>query len=224
MKADLIGKRFGRLVVISETTKTSRSSRWFCHCDCGNTCEVNTGALTGKEPCKSCGCLRDEIKNYSPMCLNHPDRVATNKGRRLCGTCINLDYETRNPHKKAERLLRNRQRMAQQYTEKNPEEHAILQRVRRLKHRYGMTMEDYNVMLENQKGVCKICGKAPSSHPLYVDHCHITNVVRGLLCAGCNTAVGQLVDKGHNFLNKLFKYVQSNQLNLGIGTDVRRAR
>lgn len=162
--------------------------------------------------------------NEKIRCIYHPERMARNQKRQLCGSCENREYRLRDPERHQRTLEINRQRMRIAYLNADPAEHAEKQRVRRLKHRYGMTMDDYNVMLENQKGVCKICGKAPRSQPLYVDHCHATNVVRGLLCAACNTAVGQLVDKGHNFLNKLFKYVQSNQLNLGIGIEVRRAK
>mgnify|MGYP006921286330 CR=1 FL=1 len=64
-----------------------------------------------------------------------------------------------------------------------------------LRQRYGMTLEDYDAMLEAQGGVCAICAKPPrgksKGRRLYVDHCHDTKIVRGLLCAGCNTALGQ---------------------------------
>lgn len=58
------------------------------------------------------------------------------------------------------------------------------------KKRYGITLEDYNQMLDTQNGVCAICGKPPKKNRLAVDHNHITGKVRGLLCATCNKVLG----------------------------------
>ena len=58
-----------------------------------------------------------------------------------------------------------------------------------LKFEYGMSLEDYDVLLARQGGVCAIC-KRPSERPLFVDHCHATGKVRGLLCHSCNSALG----------------------------------
>lgn len=67
-----------------------------------------------------------------------------------------------------------------------------------LKHRYGITLDEYDAMAEAQGGVCAVCGRPPTakntrahwSGKLCVDHCHDTNRVRGLLCNDCNLAVG----------------------------------
>ena len=54
---DLVGHRFGRLVVLSRSTT---SAKWICRCDCGNLVEVTTTHLkTGHT--KSCGCLQKDI-------------------------------------------------------------------------------------------------------------------------------------------------------------------
>lgn len=66
-----------------------------------------------------------------------------------------------------------------------------------LKRKYGLTYADYGALLAEQKGGCAICflpfDKAPRG-VLFVDHCHTTGKVRGLLCANCNTAIGLLLD------------------------------
>lgn len=68
---------------------------------------------------------------------------------------------------------------------------ALAQRRRVLKHRYGLTLEQYDEMMEFQSGVCAICGEEnESGQPLYVDHCHESGKVRGLLCRRCNTLIG----------------------------------
>jgi hypothetical protein len=59
---------------------------------------------------------------------------------------------------------------------------------------YGISLEDYTNLFNKQEGVCAICGEAPEGETLSVDHCHITNVVRGLLCDSCNNGVGRFKD------------------------------
>jgi hypothetical protein len=56
---DLVGERFGRLVVLSMAPRNSCNQiTWECLCDCGNTALVSTNCLrTGQQ---SCGCLQRE--------------------------------------------------------------------------------------------------------------------------------------------------------------------
>lgn len=58
----------------------------------------------------------------------------------------------------------------------------------RLMRKYGITLEEYELLYEEQNGKCFIC-----SHwyaVLHIDHCHSTGIVRKLLCNGCNTGLG----------------------------------
>ena len=57
---------------------------------------------------------------------------------------------------------------------------------------FGLTPEAYDVMLLAQSGVCACCGRGQGAKRLHVDHDHATGRVRKLLCARCNTAIGQL--------------------------------
>lgn len=66
-----------------------------------------------------------------------------------------------------------------------------------LKSSFNLTIEQYNSMLRQQGGVCKICKAGPETSykgVLHVDHNHKTGKVRGLLCAACNVAIGYMVD------------------------------
>lgn len=65
---------------------------------------------------------------------------------------------------------------------------------KRLIKAYGMDAAAYGRMLAEQSGVCLICGDAPDGKPLFVDHCHATGAVRGLLCTQCNTGLGMFGD------------------------------
>lgn len=76
------------------------------------------------------------------------------------------------------------------------------------KFRYGISYEDYLKMSEKQNHLCYLCNKDSSDlgRPLYVDHCHKTAKIRGLLCFHCNMALGHLKDD-INLLKKALKYL-----------------
>jgi hypothetical protein len=59
---ELVGQRFGRLVVIAFSHKTENGKRtfWKCKCDCGNEVIVRRDTLTSGDAL-SCGCLHSEI-------------------------------------------------------------------------------------------------------------------------------------------------------------------
>lgn len=61
--------------------------------------------------------------------------------------------------------------------------------------KYGKRYDELSAMFDAQQGECRICSKAlvlgKSTH---VDHDHDTGAVRGILCMGCNVALGHLRD------------------------------
>lgn len=59
LKLKLIGKRFGKLVVIKELPTINNESKWLCQCDCGNLTEA-TGWILTKGEKQSCGCLKSK--------------------------------------------------------------------------------------------------------------------------------------------------------------------
>lgn len=56
--------------------------------------------------------------------------------------------------------------------------------------RHGLTLEQYNALVEQQRGRCGLCFADNGHRPLYVDHDHESGSVRGLLCHTCNTNLG----------------------------------
>lgn len=64
-------------------------------------------------------------------------------------------------------------------------------------HDFGITIADYDRMFTAQNGRCAICKRHQSEFKkrLAVDHNHITNAVRGLLCDPCNRGLGMLGEK-----------------------------
>lgn len=81
------------------------------------------------------------------------------------------------------------------------------------KSRYGITYDDYQVLLNKQNWVCAICGGKTQQKngliSLNVDHDHVTGKVRGLLCFNCNTSLGKFKDDV-NLLKKAINYLNDN--------------
>jgi hypothetical protein len=68
-----------------------------------------------------------------------------------------------------------------------------LARNRQLKHMFGITLADFNRMVEEQNNCCAICGEKFTKTP-HVDHDHETRRIRRLLCLQCNSGLGQFRD------------------------------
>lgn len=86
----------------------------------------------------------------------------------------------------------------------------------KLKKAYGITLDQYNEMLNKQDGKCMIClvdnnsfyKKKPRAFA--VDHCHTTGKIRGLLCNDCNVGIGLLKDN-IDLLNNAIKYLNKSR-------------
>jgi hypothetical protein len=60
---------------------------------------------------------------------------------------------------------------------------------------FGLSVDVLMEMLKRQGHTCAICRRpCPSGRSLAIDHCHTTGIVRELLCANCNRALGLLQD------------------------------
>jgi len=87
--------------------------------------------------------------------------------------------------------------MTQRWRQRDPRKYWNAQ----LKHKFGITADQYDDMLARQDGKCAICGKPETdtirwgkTARLAVDHDHLTGVVRGLLCRRCNQGIGKFED------------------------------
>lgn len=69
------------------------------------------------------------------------------------------------------------------------------------KHKYGLTYEELDQLEAIES--CEVCG---STERLVIDHNHDTMEVRGVICQGCNTALGQAGDSA-DILRKLAAYL-----------------
>lgn len=113
-----------------------------------------------------------------------------------CATCLR---EGHRPHTRAaptsemcpEGLVANRAR-GHRYNESDAGRAS--RRRSQLRKLYGITVEDYDEMLERQGGVCAVCGELPNDRTLHVDHDHEGGRVRGLLCFACNVKLAHIED------------------------------
>lgn len=78
-KSNLVGQRFGRLLVTAQTDSKHNRTRWVCLCDCGKTV-ISTSRALLHDNRKSCGCLRidmaKEKRKLPQMDASLPDGVA----------------------------------------------------------------------------------------------------------------------------------------------------
>ena len=86
----------------------------------------------------------------------------------------------------------------------------IKNRTQRLRLEYGLTTEQYNDMLNHQKGLCAICKSKEVGKGfkyLHIDHNHETGKVRGLLCSKCNRGLSCFGDNS-KLLGRARKYLE----------------
>ena len=124
---------------------------------------------------KCARCKKDRPIEDFPLKENSP----TIRGRR-CAPCKNS---------KSARWVKNNPDKARHAVKKNIA--SGKKREYRLK-QYGISSAIYDKMLDDQGGGCAICRR--TFPRLVVDHCHRDGHVRGLLCHGCNRAIGYMRD------------------------------
>ena len=80
----------------------------------------------------------------------------------------------------------------------------------RLRKRYGINLQRYNELLEEQNYECAICGKPHDDckYGLVVDHNHRTGRVRGLLCTYCNRRVVGRIGDDRRRMQGFVAYIQ----------------
>lgn len=87
-----------------------------------------------------------------------------------------------------------------------------------LKTNYGLSIEDYNILYNNQSGCCAICSTPLENIFLGIegsrsslDHCHSTGINRQLLCMSCNTGLGAFKDNPI-YLDKAKEYLAKHYI------------
>jgi hypothetical protein len=140
--------------------------------------------------CTSCG-KEDELTNF-------PKRKESKTGYR--SQCKDCRYNYHRKYRR-EHYIQSTD-YQKEYQEKNKnrfieykKDYYLNNKSKRLTKNYGLSLEEYNSLLLFQKNMCAICETEFSNgNNPHVDHCHITNKVRGLLCRQCNLLLGHAKD------------------------------
>ena len=149
-------------------------------------------ANTGKKP------TPEQVEKFRQRMLGH---TPWNKGKKFS------TQTTQEIHKR--------------WLDKNPEERIIHARRWHLKNKFGITLEEFDVLFSKQDGKCAICGlvnevkidkRGRSSRLLHIDHDHKTGNVRGLLCQKCNVGLGSFKD-APDLLSKAAGYLTNIENN-----------
>lgn len=94
----------------------------------------------------------------------------------------------------------------------NPEKMKRYRLRSHFKKNFGITLEQYDKIWEQQERKCAICGAGDDfKDKFHLDHDHATNVIRGILCARCNHGLGHFKDDAA-ILRKAAKYVKRGAL------------
>ena len=82
----------------------------------------------------------------------------------------------------------------------------------RLKIKYNLSQEEYDLKLKEQNYSCAICDihKDDYSKEFSVDHCHKTGKVRSLLCTQCNSGIG-FFRENITVMKKAIQYIKKYQ-------------
>jgi hypothetical protein len=124
--------------------------------------------------------------------------------RKSCKKCRNKKYweDIKSDPIKHREWLDNRN--------KHRNENKDLYKSRWMKSVYGITLNEFNDMIINQNGKCKICQSYFfSTKNTHLDHCHSTGVIRGVLCTTCNTGLGMFKDD-IGLLSKAILYINNS--------------
>lgn len=159
--------------------------------------------------CKEClipksRCYYQKIRRQRLLQPQKPNAQTIQSGKKRCSKCKTWkSLDAFNKHKTQPTGLSSACRKCSKPT---PEHNRIVH----LKHCFGLTLEDYDRMLESQNGQCAICGtKEPGGKRnkyFAVDHDHVTRKIRGLLCGNCNQALGAFKDS-FEFLESAIQYL-----------------
>lgn len=153
--------------------------------------------------CKLCHETKPETEFHKAK-VNKDGTVLT---KNHCKTCLNSrrleQWHAMPKEDRQEYNRKNRERLGKDYFKDY-----------RLRNRYGLTLEEHRVMMNNQNGKCSICETELTEENCRVDHHHESGKVRDLLCHHCNALIGfsreniRIMEQAIEYLKKHDKVLQ----------------
>lgn len=92
---------------------------------------------------------------------------------------------------------------------------------------FGIGFKDYEALMFEQDGACAICRtRKPggNGNHFYLDHCHATGKIRGLLCNSCNMGLGKFGDDPENLDRAAYYLVSNSDLNFMVPSKIKANR
>ncbi len=139
-------------------------------------------------------------------------RETVDKKSGSCKICRSI-YTKRWAANNREKYLQHKRQKAKEYRRKFGNTYF---RKLRVKSVYGLSEEQFDNMLVVQNNKCAICYKEFGTDYKYketyphVDHDHLTDKVRGLVCASCNCMLGYAYDNVSTLQNAIM-YLQREE-------------
>lgn len=159
-----------------------------------------------------CKCKLDKELSSEFFAKDKNDKSGFTYQCKVCRSIKQKEWVKNNPEKVKQTNDRNKAKRKTFYTSPKGKESS---RRAHLKRKFGITLEDFNKMLQIQDNCCAICGGTETHDKhgvLAVDHCHTTGKIRGLLCFKCNGGLGFFNDNKTSLINAI-KYLENYEFN-----------
>ncbi|KKN10331.1 hypothetical protein LCGC14_1037690 [marine sediment metagenome] len=164
---------------------------------------------------------KGEYKSYTHKCCSKCKKTkpinqftktvsTTRLGWSYRSWCIECNKEFCKYYGKNNKEKRNER--GRKWRKNNPELAKYYDKKGRYKKLYGLTLEQVAKLKNINDNACWICNKKGR---LFIDHCHKTGKIRGILCPICNTYLGRIKDD-INIIEKLKKYLLNNSCHADI--------
>lgn len=151
-------------------------------------------------------CIKDCDKRsyYKQKCLEHHEEMLKlfEQDLKRCPHCG--EVKSHNQYTRPSQSAKFRAHCRECVSSKARQKHADnpdIERNRNLKRNFGINLDDYKTLFENQKGLCALCQKPERALSkkgnivnLAVHHCHKTGKVLALCCFSCNMLMGYFKD------------------------------
>jgi len=127
-REDLVGKRYGKLVVKELLPSDSRGNRrWLCQCDCGNTLVAITGDLNRGQT-TNCGCVKSP--DLSGQTFGNITVIRRSDNKRKHGNKMVVEWEClcncgNKVFRTTGQLTNKKMRMCAECSHQNSVEHAL---------------------------------------------------------------------------------------------------
>ena len=162
-------------------------------------------------------CTESRTPGDLTICKKHGELKLSDRGSNgRCNIC-RREWTAKNKKENPEKWEEFEKR---QYRERK-EKYGVILSLKKVCNARGITIERYNLMVEEQDNKCAICllpetridGTTKKVSRLTIDHCHTTNKVRGLLCHNCNTGIGKFKDDSIR-MYRAIRYVKQGGFNV----------